>query len=158
MKLLTQTDLKKLFFIDTETGSCFRRDGRKAVSLTQKGYQRTSVAGREYRVHRLVWLWVHGKHPPEGMTIDHINGNKVDNRISNLRVATTSQNKQNARKARLDSKSGLIGATWYSRCNKWRAAIQVDGKKKHLGYFDEVEKAHAVYIEAKRTLHPFCTI
>jgi hypothetical protein len=92
MELLSQTELKKLFFIDPETGECRRRDGRPTGSLSQKGYLRTSVRGREYRVHRLVWLWVHGTHPAEGMTIDHINGDKTDNRINNLRLATICQN------------------------------------------------------------------
>ena len=48
--------------------------------------------GREYRLHRLVWLWVYGTHVPDGMTLDHINGVKTDNRISNLRLATVGQN------------------------------------------------------------------
>ena len=92
MTLITQTALKKIFFIDPETGECFRLDGRPTGSRTQKGYLRTSIAGREYRLHRLVWLWVHGEHPPEGITIDHINGIKTDNRITNLRLATICQN------------------------------------------------------------------
>jgi hypothetical protein len=92
MELLTQTELKKLFFIDPETGECVRRNGRPTGSLSQKGYLRTTIGGREYRLHRLVWLWVHGEHPPEDMVIDHINGVKTDNRIANLRLATVCQN------------------------------------------------------------------
>lgn len=100
MELITQAELKKLFFINPETGECRRRDGRKTGSLTQKGYLRTNVLGREYRVHRLIWLWVHGEHPPENMTIDHINGVKTDNRIGNLRLATICQNTAYALKDR----------------------------------------------------------
>ena len=92
MTLITQSELKNLFFIDPQTGECRRRNGRPTGSLSQKGYLRTTVKGREYRVHRLVWLWVHGSHPSEGMTIDHINGVKTDNRIANLRLATICQN------------------------------------------------------------------
>lgn len=92
MTLISQAALKKIFFIDPETGDCTRLNGRPAGSQSQKGYLRVTIAGREYRIHRLVWLWVHGEHPPEGMTIDHINGVKTDNRISNLRLATICEN------------------------------------------------------------------
>ena len=92
MTLITQAELKKLFLIDPETGVCTRLNGRPTGSRSQKGYLRTTIHGREYRLHRLVWLWVHGEHPPEGMTIDHINGVKTDNRIANLRLATICQN------------------------------------------------------------------
>jgi hypothetical protein len=92
MTLITQAELKKLFLINPDTGECRRRNGRPTGSMSQKGYLRTTIAGREYRVHRLVWLWVHGAHPPEDMTIDHINGVKTDNRIANLRLATVCEN------------------------------------------------------------------
>jgi hypothetical protein len=92
MTLITQTELKKRLAIDPATGICRDLSGRQLGTLTQRGYLRATVNGREYRLHRLVWLWVHGEHPPEGMTIDHINGIKTDNRIDNLRLATAAQN------------------------------------------------------------------
>ena len=164
-QILSAQRLKELLHYDADTGQFTRLTEKGGLQHRRVGtikkqeryaYLIIGVDYKTYRAHRLAWLYIYGEWPSG--QIDHINGDKADNRISNLRVATDSQNKQNARKARSDSKSGLIGATWYSRSNKWRAAIQVDGKKKHLGYFDEAEEAHAVYIEAKRILHPFCTI
>jgi hypothetical protein len=157
---MTAQRLKELFHYDADTGQFtrFRAKGRwpDRVGAIRFGYLIIKIDYKLYRAHRLAWLYVHGEWPSD--QIDHINGDRADNRISNLRAATNSQNKQNARKARSDSRSGLIGAMWESQKNKWRAVILVDGKKKHLGYFDQAEQAHAVYIEAKRTLHPFCTI
>ena len=159
-QILTAQRLKELYHYDANTGQFTRllANGRwrDRVGAIHYGYLSIKIDHKHYKAHRLAWLYVHGEWPNDG--IDHINGDKVDNRISNLRAATPAQNKQNARKARSDSRSGLIGAIWSSRQNKWTSAIRVDGKKKYLGLFDEAGQAHAVYIEAKRTLHPFCTI
>lgn len=161
-QILTAQRLKELFHYDAETGQFTRfpanniRRGQNCVGVIKSGYLTIGIDKKRYKAHRLAWLYVHGKWPND--QIDHINGERVDNRISNLRAATASQNKQNARKARSDSRSGLIGAIWESRANKWRSHIRFEGKTKHLGYFDEAAQAHAVYIEAKRILHPFCTI
>jgi hypothetical protein len=92
MKLITQAELKECLRINPETGECFSLKGRLLGSKTWSGYLRTVVKRREYKLHRLVWLWVHGEHVPENMTIDHINGVKTDNRISNLRVVTQLRN------------------------------------------------------------------
>ena len=92
MKLITQSELKQCLRIDPETGECFNLKGKPAGSKTWNGYLRITVKRREYKLHRLVWLWVHGAHVPDNMTIDHINGNKTDNRIHNLRLVTPLQN------------------------------------------------------------------
>lgn len=159
---LTQDQLMQALHYDPETG-VFKRRSRMTASKIgtvpknpRHAYLNIGIGFHVYRAHRLAWLYVHGSWP-DGQ-IDHINGDKLDNRISNLRVATTSQNKQNMRKARSDSRSGLIGASWHTKSNKWRAAIQIDGKKKHLGYFDTPEEAHQVFMEHKRERHAFCTI
>jgi hypothetical protein len=161
---ITQSQLKAALHYDPDTGVFTRLTGKgsksNVVGTVPKGerhaYLKIGIGRKIYQAHRLAWLYMTGA-CPEGF-IDHINGNKLDNRFSNLRVATASQNKQNTRKARRDSKSGLLGASWHSRTNKWRAAIQIDGKKKHLGYFDTPEQAHLVFIEYKRRYHAFCTV
>ena len=118
------------------------------------GYRRITVNGKRYRAHRLIWFMVHGKFPVD--MLDHINGNTLDNRISNLREATQQQNMQNQTKARSDNKSGFMGIT-PSR-GRFRARIKLNGRSKHLGCFDTPEEAHEAYLAAKRELHDFCTI
>ena len=90
--------------------------------------------------------------------IDHINGNKQDNRIENLRIASRSINAQNKRSARADSVSRVLGVSWHKMANKWVAQISKSGKKFHLGSFSDIDDARNAYISAKRRLHEGCTI
>lgn len=94
----------------------------------------------------------HGEWPSK--EIDHINGSRTDNRITNLRQATSAQNKQNAR-MRSDNSSGYPGVSWFKCCNKWRADIQGGRKQNYLGVFDTAELAHEAYEFAKSLLHTF---
>lgn len=89
---------------------------------------------------------------PQCMQVDHINGNRLDNRKSNLRAATNAQNNQNKRSPR-NNRSGYKGVSWCKERNKWAAQIQVNGRQKNLGRFDNVEDAIRAYDEAARKLH-----
>lgn len=118
------------------------------------GYITIGIAGCIYKAHRLAWLYTHGEWP-KGL-IDHINGNKADNRICNLRDVFADGNSQNVRKPNKRNKSGFMGVIWYQ--NKWRASMSVNGKSKWLGDYSTPEEAHQVYLEAKRKYHAACTI
>jgi hypothetical protein len=118
------------------------------------GYITIGIKGHIYKAHRLAWLYMYGDWP-KGL-IDHINGKKNDNRISNLRDVFADGNSQNVRKPNSRNKSGFMGVIWFQ--NKWRASISVNGKSKWLGDFNTPEKAHQVYLEAKRKYHAACTI
>jgi hypothetical protein len=118
------------------------------------GYTTIGIAKRIYKAHRLAWLYVHGDWPA-GL-IDHVNGNKSDNRIDNLRVVLADGNSQNVRKPNIRNKSGFMGVIWFQ--NKWRASLSVNGKSKWLGDYSTPEEAHQVYLEAKRKYHAGCTI
>lgn len=110
------------------------------------GYRAVYVPGAgQFTEHRLVWLYVYGHFPPDD--IDHINGDRTDNRINNLRLATRSQNNMNARK-RTVNKSGFKGVSWHSGAHKWRATIMLDRHQTHLGFYDAPELAHAAYVAA----------
>jgi len=84
--------------------------------------------------------------------IDHIDGDGLNNRRDNLRVATGSQNNCNMR-TRKDNTSGFKGVSWRKSCMKWRAYISLSGEQMHLGYYETPEDAHAAYTEASLNFH-----
>jgi hypothetical protein len=81
---------------------------------------------------------------PEGLQVDHEDGNGLNNQRSNLRIASPTQNQGNARR-RKDNTSGYKGVSWYRRTNKWKAHIRVDKKLRHLGYFIDLTDAARAY-------------
>lgn len=130
--------------------------GSLAGTIDRKGYRRIAVRGHIYKAHRLAWLYVYGIWP--GEDIDHINGNRDDNRIANLRDVSRSENLQNQRVAMATSKSGLLGASFDSTNGAWRSQIRTDGVYKFIGYFATAEEAHRAYVEEKRLAHTTCSI
>lgn len=131
------------------------RAGQIAGSPKGDGYIRICVDQRDYKAHRLAWLFMTGEWPAGD--IDHINGNREDNRWANLRVVTCAMNAQNRRKAHSNNKStGVLGVS--KDRGRFMASIFVDGKSRKLGRFLTVEEAEAAYLNAKRKHHPGCTL
>lgn len=124
--------------------------GLEAFTAYSDGYKVGSILGRPTKAHRVAWAMTYRKWPE--MHIDHINGNRCDNRISNLRLATESQNKMNEG-LRSSNNSGIKGVSWNKSRTKWESQIVKDGKKKFLGYFSDPEAAREAYDNASRTLH-----
>lgn len=116
------------------------------------GYRRGIFMGRSRSEHRLVWLLTHGSEPAG--EIDHINGDRSDNRPENLRAATRAENCQN-RGVRCDSISGVTGVHQRKESGKWRACVTRNGKTVRLGGFDTKEQAIAAREALKRDLHEF---
>ena len=162
--ILTAERLRELLHYDPETGvftwqkkrNCRVKLGGVAGSIYNNGYRVIGV-DRKYRLaHRLAWLYVHGEMPAG--EIDHINGDRTDNRIANLRDVSKSVNNQNKKHAMSNNTSGLLGACWDSYNHQWKAQIGLNGKQYKIGVFDSAESAHAAYLAAKRKLHEGCTI
>lgn len=125
------------------------------TELTASGYVRVSNKGIGYTMaHRIIWEMTNGE-IPDGLFIDHINGNRRDNRIENLRLVTQKVNSMNS-SLRFDNKSGVTGVAIYKRTGKWRASIQSGGKTVHLGFFDDFISACEARIVAEVRLgyHP----
>lgn len=132
-------------FIDDEDYGLIYAKGLTLHTTPRHGtfYVIVYTNGVQLRLHRLIL------NPEPGAVIDHINGNGLDNRRSNLRVVSQGINNLNARK-RAESSSKYKGVTWYKRGNKWRAQIQFNKKKMGLGYYSlESEAAHAYNLKAK---------
>ena len=89
---------------------------------------------------------------PQGLEVDHIDGDGLNNRRANLRAVTKAENARNA-KIRVDNSSGYKGVTWHKQRQMWRARIDVDGTQRSLGMFETAEAAHAAYCAASAKLH-----
>lgn len=116
--------------------------GKQAGGVRGNGYAYISMGGTHHLCHRLAWAIYFGSEP--NGQLDHINGDPTDNRISNLREATQSQNCAN-QGSRKSNTSGYRGVTWNRRRNKWQAQIQVNKKHRVLGHFNDAADAAKAY-------------
>ncbi|WP_273761537.1 HNH endonuclease signature motif containing protein [Aeromonas hydrophila] len=113
--------------------------GCVAGCANSKGYLTVGINRKKHYVHRIIWEMFNSK-IPDGMQIDHINGNKSDNRLENLRLASNQVNSKNQKRKSTNS-SGLTGVSWDSQTGMWRAHITVNGKMKSLGRYKDKESA-----------------
>lgn len=164
MQNISVERLREVLDYDPETGifvwkvrlSRKCRVGTRAGHFHRQGYRVITIERANFMAHRLAWLYVTGAWPSNH--IDHIDGNPDNNSWGNLRDVGHEINRQNIRKPYRSNTSGYLGVNWHAICNKWRAAIRLNGKGYHLGLFDDPAKAHEAYLEAKRKMHIGCTI
>jgi hypothetical protein len=146
---LTQDLLKELFYyVDGKLFNRVKRSkktivGEEAGSLPPKGYRQIMINGKMYRTHRLIYIFHNGE-IADNLHIDHINRDKLDNNIENLRLVTRQENQWNR---------GAKGYCFSKLANKFQAYIKLNGKQTTLGLFDTAEEAKNAYLKAKKRLH-----
>lgn len=119
-----------------------------------RGYCQVRIDTKLYAAHRIAWMIVHGA-IPDGMQIDHADGDPSNNRLANLRLATNQENTRNSR-ARCTNVSGVKGASFHRLSGLWRGRIMVDSKEECLGYFATAEEAGRAYeVAAKERFGAF---
>lgn len=158
--MVTQERLKELLNYDLETGvftwrvdrNHLAKSGSVAGSINSCGYKNIWIDGKQYKASRLAWLYVYGVFPSN--FLDHIDRDRKNDRISNLRIASRIENGQNL-SIKKSNKSGFVGVSWHKRTSKWTSQIMIDGKKIYLGIFDTTEEAAAARTKAKAVYHTF---
>ena len=144
LDILTQEKLRQLLTYDPTTGNFVwlvnRRSKVKAGAIAgykdANGYTKIQINGQTYSAHRLAWYYVHGVWPPQ--EIDHINRQRDDNRLCNLRLADKMLNNRNRKTS---NKHGVKGVHWHKMFNRWVGQISLNGKNNHLGLYDRFEDA-----------------
>lgn len=161
--LATLHDLNTWVNYDKDTGLFTRKKsanrrfkiGEQPGTISSTGYVVIKIQDISYKAHRLAWLFSYGEWP--ALDLDHINRIKTDNRLSNLRQATPTQNNSNVT-ARANNKSGYKGVIYCARNNNWQAYCGLNKKKHHLGCFDTALEASAAYLAfAKKEQREFFT-
>ena len=153
--MLTQDRVKELF--EYKDGKLYSKVNRTRLRIGDEvggvcpttGYFRLRIEQKRYKRSRIIFLYHNGYMPK---VVDHINGNTTDDRIENLREADFYTNQYNA-KLRKDSTSGIKNVHWSKSHNKWQVRICIDGKRKGLGYYDDLELAALVAEEARNKYH-----
>lgn len=151
IETITVNDARRVLRYDESSGLLFWavslsnrcKAGSEAGFTHDQGrsvYRKVTILGRTYLVHRVIMLMVNGEWPPEH--VDHIDGNGLNNRLSNLRLATNKENGRNQAIHKTNT-SGHTGVVWHSDRQMWMAQIFADGVRHYLGYFAEIEDAIA---------------
>lgn len=157
-RIITQEELKEQLHYNPETGIFTRKITSSSRALAgsvtgyknRLGYIEITVKSSAYLGHRLAWLYMTGNFPKE--FIDHIDGVRNNNKFSNLREATHSQNLQNVGMPK-NNKSGVKGVTWNKAMKKWRCQCMANRIGYHLGYFDSLESAKNAYNNFAKEKH-----
>ena len=147
--------IKQRLRYEPETGEFFWLDGPmaglRAGTVQHNGYRAIKVCDRLLLEHRMAFAFVYGEWPP--INVDHVNGDRADNRMANLRCSTKSENSRNSKTWR-SSRCGFKGVSRAdSKAEKWMARIKHDGKRVYLGIFDTPEEAHAAYVAAVKVFY-----
>ena len=131
--------------------------GTIAGTIDNHGYARVQLNGKKIRLHQIAWIFVYGLEPLS--ELDHINNDRLENRITNIRLASSSENQQNQIKAKSNNTySKKLGVHWHSRDKKFSSKITINGETHYLGYFKTEEDASSAYLKAKHQFHPFSKI
>ena len=155
-EIITQEELLKVLrykdgnLYRTQVTSKRTNPNKPAGGVNKHGYFCIQVNKKMYLNHRLIYLMHHGYLPE---FIDHIDGNRLNNNIANLRASTRAENNRNA-KIRKDNTSGVKGVNWHSQAKKWQVLLMTDKKHKNYGLFDTVEdaKKHIELVRSEKHL------
>lgn len=123
--------------------------GKKAGCIRNDGYVVVRLRQKQYAAHRIIFMMHNGWLPDH---VDHIDCNRLNNKIENLRAATKSENLRNACKHH-DKGAGPKGVYWNKKSKKWQANLYIDGKLQHLGLFDDLDTATLVVMETRERVH-----
>lgn len=160
--MLTQSHLKEILYYNPHVGVfvwCNKKRPSKygktaGVACKSSGYIKIAIAGKNYSAQLLVWLYVHGRFSE--LQIDHRDGDKTNNLLSNLREAKPSQNSMNAALSAAN-KSGVKGVSFCNTTKKWLAQIDSGGKVAYRKSFKNLEDAEREIKKARENLHgEFC--
>jgi len=152
-KILSYDPISGLFYWKVNQGKA--KIGDAAGMIRKDGYLYIGYKSKRTTAQRIAWLMTHGSFPKGQM--DHINGNRTDNRLCNLRDVSHAGNQHNRFGPQRNNTTGFLGVTKWKN-GKFRAKIKLCGKSKHLGTYSSPEDAYQAYLAAKRELHPTCTL